>query len=859
MHPGKSRFVTACQQLLALGAVFAILFPAASVVSLDVVGQQPPAGDPVESAPSLRAPADARLSESSLVETEAVPASVTEVKLTEAQPESEPPEPRPKIGQSRPAEVLSDPQQVEGYGAVGITWSPASKIAESDITLEARTQTGDIWSEWTDLEYHDEHGPDPASDEAKNARPGTDPLLVGNVAEVQVRVRTSRSIQGERDQPVPADMKLAVITPGESERTVREAPAIDTAQLDSAASDASEPAAGPPEPRESGDESTQLPVIDGGGEKESIALQAGSFSPVVTGKPTIYSRAQWGADESRRDSSSLHYYEVHAGFVHHTVNANDYTRAEVPGIIRSIYAYHTGSRGWSDIGYNYLIDRFGRTWEGRYGGVDRPVVGAHTLGYNDYAFAAAAIGNFETAAPSSAMLSAYGDLFAWKLSLHGVDPRSTSQRVGSRTFPAISGHRDAALTACPGKYLYAKIRTIRSLAATRQAAWGGRELDGDLASTPHPDLVVRRASNNMAYVIPTGGLARFYPPATSSAGGWRAKTAVVASPDLTGDGLADLLVRDSAGVARTYPGVGRGRFGAGKHPTTKFAGVKRITAAGDLNRDRRNDLVALRVSDNRLVAYLGTGRGTFQTRVLRPVLPYDLLAGAGDVTGDGRPDLVGRDTAGRLFVHRGGRLESRIALPGSYPNIDTLAGLGDYTRDGRPDLVMRSAAGKAFLLPSRGNGTFGRLIGPLAGLAGLTGVTGGGQITGHPAPDLIGRAGDKLVVVRSRGTFDTARPIATGLSLASVNKLLNVGDWDRDGHGDIVTRDTSSGTLHLRRGNGQGRFASPITLAGGFKSVSMLAAVGDMTGDGYPDLMGQPAGRGMRIFPGRGRSGVGVS
>ena len=114
----------------------------------------------------------------------------------------------------------------------------------------------------------------------------------------------------------------------------------------------------------------------------------------------IYSRAQWGADEQHaRASRSLHYGEVHAGFVHHTVNANNYTRAEVPAILRSIYAYHTQSRGWSDIGYNFLVDRFGRIWEGRYGGVDRPVVGAHTLGYNDDSFAMSAIGNFEIAQP----------------------------------------------------------------------------------------------------------------------------------------------------------------------------------------------------------------------------------------------------------------------------------------------------------------------------------------------------------------------------------------------------------------------------------------------------------------------------
>ena len=123
----------------------------------------------------------------------------------------------------------------------------------------------------------------------------------------------------------------------------------------------------------------------------------------------------------------------------------------MPGIIRGIYAYHTQSKGWSDIGYNFLVDRFGRIWEGRYGGVDRPVVGAHTLGYNDYAFAMSAIGNYEIAQPSDAMVQAYGALFAWKLSLHGVDASSTRQRVGPDTFQAINGHRDAGQTACPGR------------------------------------------------------------------------------------------------------------------------------------------------------------------------------------------------------------------------------------------------------------------------------------------------------------------------------------------------------------------------------------------------------------------------
>ena len=123
------------------------------------------------------------------------------------------------------------------------------------------------------------------------------------------------------------------------------------------------------------------------------------------------------------------------GFVHHTVNANNYTAAQVPALLRGIYAYHTQSRGWRDIGYNYLVDRFGRIWEGRWGGVDRAVVGAHTLGYNEVSFAMSAIGNFDIAQPPQAVLDAYARLFAWKLSLYNI-PANQTEHPGEGSPPA---------------------------------------------------------------------------------------------------------------------------------------------------------------------------------------------------------------------------------------------------------------------------------------------------------------------------------------------------------------------------------------------------------------------------------------
>jgi uncharacterized protein with LGFP repeats len=94
--------------------------------------------------------------------------------------------------------------------------------------------------------------------------------------------------------------------------------------------------------------------------------------------PAIISRAQWGADESIRTEAPSYRPTVRVGFVHHTASSNDYTADQAAAVMRGIYAYHVKSNGWSDIGYNYLVDRFGRAYEGRAGGLDRFVVGAHT-------------------------------------------------------------------------------------------------------------------------------------------------------------------------------------------------------------------------------------------------------------------------------------------------------------------------------------------------------------------------------------------------------------------------------------------------------------------------------------------------
>ena len=848
MRRNKARFVTACQQSLALGAVLAVLAPAANVVSLDVVGTLPGSSGtaPVTTGPASgadrtsdgtvdRAPAAdpgvaASDREPARVETEPVQPVVHEVPM-EAAPD-QPSDPGKH-------EVVSDPEKVTGYGAVGVTWQHGEQMDDDQIKVLVRTRTDGTWSSWTSVQYHEEHGPDPDSDEGRHARPGTDPLLVGEVDEVQAKAVTTYG-------SIPDDVTLSVIQPGASKDTDVEEPAIDTSRLDTAKRD-----------QAAGGQTVSGETLDSS--DGEIALQAGSYTP----KPQIFSRAQWGANEKMRDKGSLHYYEVHAGFVHHTVNANNYTKAQVPGIIRSIYAYHTQSKGWSDIGYNFLVDKFGRIWEGRYGGVDRPVVGAHTLGYNDYSFAMSAIGNYETAQPTSAMLNAYGKLFAWKLSLHGVSASSTRQKVGPKYFQAINGHRDAGSTACPGRYLYAKIPQIRRLAAQYQADWTGRQRSTDVLGTTHPDVLLRRADGT-GFVLPTSGTIAFRAARTSTQTGWSAYDTVVSSPDLNGDGRADLFVRNRTGAAGVRPGAGTGDFGRTVKVTRAFAGLDQVTAVGDLNGDGRNDLVARQPANGRLYLFRGTGHGAFSKVLLSTKWAgYNLTAATGDLDGDGKADVVSRDKAGALWLHAGtGRaaLAAPVRIAGSFGGYDVITGFGDFTGDRKPDLYVRSkSSGNGWIFQGRGNGTLVRPLGPYSRVSGLTAMSGGGNVLGTGAPDLVAVTGDKLVAIAHQGTYNVRPMVSVGKAFAKADVLLNVGDWDRDGYGDVVTREKGTGVLELRRGLAGGKLAAPVRIGTGFAGVRLLTAVGDTTGDGYPDLMGQPSGGAMRIYPGNGTSGLKAS
>ncbi|MDQ3669151.1 MAG: N-acetylmuramoyl-L-alanine amidase [Actinomycetota bacterium] len=193
--------------------------------------------------------------------------------------------------------------------------------------------------------------------------------------------------------------------------------------------------------------------------------------------PQIITRAGWGADESIVPSAPWYAERLAFAVVHHTAGGSPSTPAESAAIVRGIQRYHVLSNGWNDIGYNFLVDRFGQVFEGRGGGVGRNVVGAHAQGFNSGSVGVAVIGTYGSSSISAEAKAALVSLLAWRLDVGHVDPASRLAwtSAGSPQFPAgtrvwlnaVSGHRDVGLTSCPGSILYGDLGDIAAKAAAR--------------------------------------------------------------------------------------------------------------------------------------------------------------------------------------------------------------------------------------------------------------------------------------------------------------------------------------------------------------------------------------------------------
>jgi hypothetical protein len=193
----------------------------------------------------------------------------------------------------------------------------------------------------------------------------------------------------------------------------------------------------------------------------------------TAGSPLILSRLAWGANERIRRGRARYVNALRFSLVHHTAGSNTYSRAQSAAIVRGIQLYHVRSNGWDDIGYNFLVDKYGQVFEGRFGGIDRNVVGAHAAGFNTGSVGVALLGNYDAGAVTPAARSALVSLLAWRLDVAHVDPLSLLNWTsgGNPRFPsgipvtmrAVGGHRDTGFTSCPGARLYSELNSIARL------------------------------------------------------------------------------------------------------------------------------------------------------------------------------------------------------------------------------------------------------------------------------------------------------------------------------------------------------------------------------------------------------------
>jgi hypothetical protein len=316
------------------------------------------------------------------------------------------------------AEPVRSPKR---FDLLGLEWK-----APHAARIQLRTRSaGGPWSRWIELHPGGAHGPDGAAAPAEG-RLVTDPIWVGGADAFQIR--SSVVLRGMR-------MHLVNST-GTATPAARARAAVASVLAPARAA-------------------------------QTLPVQ-------YAGQPPIIPRSAW-ADRGCRPRRAASYGRVELAFVHHTATLNNYRPRDSAAMVRGICHFHKYVQGWDDIGYNFLVDRYGQIFEGRAGGIDEAVIGAQAGGYNAFSTGIGNLGAFNARSQSAAGLRALAKIIAWKLALHGVAAAGRVDvevsRSGARysRYPAgaevslnrISGHRDACTTDCPGGALYRQLPRLR--------------------------------------------------------------------------------------------------------------------------------------------------------------------------------------------------------------------------------------------------------------------------------------------------------------------------------------------------------------------------------------------------------------
>ncbi|MFH9041509.1 N-acetylmuramoyl-L-alanine amidase [Streptomyces sp. NPDC017966] len=826
-----------------------------------------------------------------------------------------------------------DRQATERFSAVLVTWD--NPEADAKGTPEVRTrdvETGE-WSGWRKLEDEPNQA-DGAEGERAATRGGTASVWTDDSDGVEVRVVNADGTQAG-GQPAGMDVKL--LDPGTDPEGAPTVAAMEPAAFlaETTAPVTTEPTetqtAGPTESQTTGTPAeppatdtatpTDTASAEPTGTPSQTATDTASPEPTPTVpeprpstvvKPPVITQAEWGASTDY-DGTPSYGTEIKAAVIHHTGvdSDNSVSCADSRARMRSIQQEHF-ARGYYDIGYNFVVDRCGQIFEGRSGGMDLPVVGAHDVGFNTDTLGISYLGNFESARPSRAALDSIARVVAWKFGMYGIDPTgkvtlTSGTEAGvsgnkidkgeSVTLPRVLGHRDTNYTACPGANLYPKLSLIAALAKTpgvsHALATSDHNRDGlaDLvAGTP------KASSGGSVTVIPGGlngpvtGAKRTLtqssagvPGSNESGDGFGTSTAW---GDVNGDGHADLAIgvpgendtdgdTDRGGVVVMYgPGLNTGFSYSTSGVTQTGAKLGTTVAVGDFDGDGKADVFAA-----------GTGRGgNWNARHTGGATKYGTLTGStgavsyldaasGDFNRDGYADIAlnYRDTGGISRIVRFAGSASGLTKAGvlSVKGGRSLAA-GDFNGNGYDDIVI----GQPVAAESGGSTPGGRIAMVLGTSTGFT-TTGmrtlhqdtSGVPGGNESGDALGTsvsAGDHnrdgyADVLAGAPGEDLTRSGSSRKDAGQV-LLFRGGSSGLTGSGAVsVSQDTSGITGSTESGDRFGAAVSLTDLSGYGRADLTVGADGEDTSDGvllYLPSNGSGLGYGDSYAFGRGTLGL---
>ena len=402
------------------------------------------------------------------------------------------------------AALLTDPLEVDRFFVAGFTWTGGADLPDG-VRIYLRVRENGSWSPWYLSEAADSGRDD-------RATPGTGEFVTGGADAIQASVVGSS---------LPAGLKLALVPSrpqgeevlGADDLTTTQAaptPVIEDASATENQGTQVDPVAMtlPASPA-----SVTRPAAASFAAPAAAPAAVPVVAPAATtanGLPVaVTTRAEWGANASYM-SWDPEYARAGHVVVHHTAGTNSYSAGQSASIVRGIYYYHAVVLDWGDIGYNFLVDKFGTVFEGRSGSVAAPAgrmsIGAHARGVNTGTMGISMMGDYSTVSPSDAQLSSVGKMAGWFLKRAGISDVTgwaglhvwTTERyqAGSTiSMPRILGHRDVGYTTCPGNVGYSKLGAIRAIAkAQGSSPQGGSSSASSTVPQDHPGAVALRGA-----------------------------------------------------------------------------------------------------------------------------------------------------------------------------------------------------------------------------------------------------------------------------------------------------------------------------------------------------------------------------